>query len=131
MGLAVTEVARGRTDELCDFVRVLELGAIDLDGGTGIAEKRLSDGFNHAGLARAGWPEKQEIADRTPGRIQPRQEHLINLRHLFDGCVLSDDLATQCIFEILSVAAAAVGVECCIKTSFHIPASGAVPSRRR
>jgi hypothetical protein len=38
VGLAVTQVARGRSDQFCDFVRVLELSTIDLDAGAGIAE---------------------------------------------------------------------------------------------
>src|SRR3954468_6972382 len=38
MSLTVSQVPRRRTDQLCDLMRVLELGAIDLDAGTSLAK---------------------------------------------------------------------------------------------
>ncbi len=38
MSLAVTKVARRRADQLCDFVGVLKLGAIDLDAGARVSK---------------------------------------------------------------------------------------------
>ncbi len=91
MGFAVSEVSGGRADQLGDFVRVLELGAIDLDQGARIAEQALRPGLDHAGFARTGGPEKQQVPNRTVRRIQPRQEHLVDLSDFFDGGVLTDD----------------------------------------
>ncbi len=51
MSLAVSQVSRRRTDQLGNLVGVLEFGAIDLDAGTGVSEKRLGHGFDHARLA--------------------------------------------------------------------------------
>ena len=56
MSLAMPEVSRRRTDQLCDLVGVLELGAVNLDAGVRIAEQGLRHGFHHASLAGAGGP---------------------------------------------------------------------------
>src|SRR4051812_13117227 len=98
---------------------MLKLGAIDLDACAGLAKKRLSQRFHYARLAGAGGPEEEQIADRTAGRVQPRQKHLVDLGDFFDRGVLSHDLAAQCRFEFGCVVAAKGGIECGIKTGFH------------
>ena len=67
MSLAMAEVSRRRADQLGNFVGVLELGAIDLDAGFGVAEERLGDGLDDARLSGAGRPEEQEVADWASG----------------------------------------------------------------
>ena len=92
-------------------MRVLELGAIDLDAGMRIAEQRLGHGFHHASLSRAGRPQEKQVAHRTARSVQPGQEHLVNFSDLFDGLVLTDNAAAQCGFKFSSVGAAAVRIE--------------------
>src|SRR5437763_12555346 len=50
-GLAVAEVARRRADEFGYLVRVLELGAVNLDDGVRVAEENFSRGLDDARLA--------------------------------------------------------------------------------
>ena len=107
MGLAMAQVSRRRADQLGDFVRVLEFGAVDLDAGAGVAEERFGHGFDDPGFARAGGPEEQQIANRTSRRIQSRQKHLVDFDHFLDGLVLADDLAAQGAFEFPGIVAAA------------------------
>ena len=119
MGLAVAEVSRRRADQLGDLVRVLELGAVDLDAGASVAEQGFRHGFDDAGLAGAGGPQKQEVADRTAGRIQAGQEHLVDLDHLFNGLLLADDFAAKGVFKLPGIIAAAGWVEHCVEDRFH------------
>jgi len=58
MGLAVAEVSGRRTDQLCNLVRMLELGAIDFDAGSSVAKKRLGDSLDHPGLTRPSRPKE-------------------------------------------------------------------------
>ena len=58
MRLTVAEVSRRRADELGNLVRVLELGAIDLDAGARIAKERLGHGFHNPRFARARRPQE-------------------------------------------------------------------------
>src|SRR5437588_12107962 len=99
---------------------MLKLGAVDLDASPWLAKKRLSQGFDYARLARAGWPKEEQVTDRPPGRIQSRQEHLVDLSDFFDGDVLSHDFAAQRCIEFSGVVAAKGGIECGIKTGFHM-----------
>ena len=55
MGLAMPQVSGRRADQLGDLVAVLELGAVDLDHGAGIAGEALGHGFHGPGFSRAGW----------------------------------------------------------------------------
>ena len=77
VGLAMSEVARRRTDQFGDLVRVLKLGAIDLDAGPRIAEQGFRHRFNDAGLTGSGWTKQQEVADRAVGGRHAGEEHLI------------------------------------------------------
>ncbi len=111
MRLAVSQVSRRRTDQLGNLVRVLKLGAIDLDAGAGIAEQRFGHGFDHARLAGTGRPQKQQVAYRPSRRVQPGQKHLVDFGYLFDGLFLADDLAAQGGFEVTRIVAPAGRVE--------------------
>src|SRR5579884_910972 len=113
------EVARRRANQLGDFVAVLELGAINLDAGAGIAEQRLGHRFHYPRLSRACRPEKKKIAHRPAGRVQPGQEHLIDLNDFFDCAILADDAAAKGGVEFLRIVAAPVWIKSRIKASFH------------
>src|ERR1700690_99141 len=110
MGLAVAEVAGRRADQFGDFVRVRELGAVNLDAGAGVAEKRFGQGFDYAGLAGAGGSEKEQVSDRAIGSVQAGEEHLINLDDFFYGGILADDFTAESSFEVAGIAAATAGV---------------------
>src|SRR5450432_1729726 len=110
MGLAVTEVSRRRADQFGDFVGVLELGAIDLDAGAGVSEKRFSQGFDYTGLTGAGGSEKEQVPDRAIGGVQAGEEHLIDLDDFFDGGILADNFAAESGFEVAGIGTAAAGV---------------------
>jgi len=51
MGFAMSKVTRRRSDELGNLVRVLKLGAVDLDTRMWVAEQRLRHCLDYAGLA--------------------------------------------------------------------------------
>src|SRR5215475_5832532 len=59
LGLAVPQIARERTDQLRDFMRMLKLGAIDFDHRVQVAEENFGRGFDRARLARPGRPQEQ------------------------------------------------------------------------
>src|SRR6476469_3121989 len=119
MRLAVTEVARRRADQLGNFVRVLEFGAIDLDTGASVPEQRLGKRLNHPRLARTCRPQKEEIPHGPTGSVQARQEHLINFYDFFDRLVLANDLSAKCGFKVPGVITSAVGIENCAGNRLH------------
>src|SRR5580698_10580537 len=103
MSLAVTEVARGRSDELGDLMAVLELRAVDLDHGARIAGKGLGRGFDEAGFSRARWSKEQEVANGTARACHARGEHLVNVDDLLDSFFLPDNPFTQIAVELFRV----------------------------
>src|SRR5258707_6854512 len=111
MSLAVPEVSRRRTDQLGNLVRVLELGAINLDTGARIAEQALRHGFHHTGFAGAGRSQKKQVPHWAPRSIQAGQKHLVNFGDFFYGLVLSHDAAAQGCFKLSSIVAAAVRIQ--------------------
>src|SRR6266568_5579407 len=120
MRLAMAEIARRRADQFGDFVRVLELGAIDLDAGAGVAEERLGEGFDYASLARSGRTKEQEVADGASGGVESSEKHLIDLNDLFDGRVLANAFATESSFKVPGIAAPASRVKNCAGDGLHI-----------
>src|ERR1700685_1896001 len=119
MRLAMTQVSRRRSDQLGDFMRVLELGAIDLNASPRTAEQSLGHGFNHAGFSRSRGPQKKQISHRTSRRIQSRQEHLVNFHHLVERGILAHNLAAQGVVKISGISTAAGGVGHCVKDGFY------------
>ncbi len=89
-------------------MRVLELGAIDLDVQARASPNKVSDMASTTRVfPEPVGPRKSKIASRTSRRIQSRQKHLIDfLTHLFKRGVLANDLATQCGIEISGVGTA-------------------------
>src|SRR5579864_262890 len=92
-------------------MRMLELGAIDLDAGARISKESFGHGFDHARLAGTGRSQKQEVAHWAAGSIQAGQKHLVDLDDLLDRLVLADNTAAQGCFEFSRIGAAAVGIE--------------------
>src|ERR1700761_5726805 len=114
----MSEIPRRRTDQLRNLVRVLELRAVDLYTGAGIAEQSLRHGFHHASLPRTGRSQKNKIADRAIGRIQSRQKHLVDLSYFFNSGILADDPAAQSFLEFSCVTASTGRIQNCVYTGF-------------
>src|SRR5579864_5015725 len=108
-------------------MRVLELRAVNLDARPRIPKQRLRHGFDHACLARSCRPQKQQVPHRTPGRIQPRQEHLVDFDDLFYGGILAYDSAAQGPFKLSSIVAATVRIEHCSEIRSHKIVSPGAP----
>src|ERR1700704_565929 len=79
MRLAVPQIARRRSDELCDFMRMLELRAVDLDEGACVAEQNLCGRFHDARLAGASRTEEQQVPHRPARRIEASAEYLVQI----------------------------------------------------
>jgi hypothetical protein len=90
---------------------VLKLRAIYFYAGAGIAKEALGERFDHAGLARPGRTEEEQIPDGPVRRVQACQEHLINFNDLFNGSVLANDLAAKADLKVTGVCAPAIGIE--------------------
>src|SRR5882672_10365832 len=87
MRFAVSQVSWGRPDQLCDFMAVLKLRAIDLDYGSRIVQQRFGCRLHDASLSGARRAEKQKVPNRPPNRGQPGQVRLISLDYLVNGFV--------------------------------------------
>src|ERR1700734_3349257 len=111
MRLAMPQVSRRRADQLRNLMGMLELGAIDLDAGARVPEKRLGHCLHHSRFAGASRPQEKQVAYRTPRRIEPSQKHLIDFRDLFNRLVLPNNLAAQGSLKVTSVVAAAVWIQ--------------------
>src|SRR5205814_1849147 len=69
-GLAMSEVARGRTDELCYFVIRLKLTAINLYDCLWRSMQNFCERFDCSCFSRSRWTEKQKYARRPAQRSQ-------------------------------------------------------------
>ena len=103
MSLAMAKITWRRADQLGNFMTVLEFRAIDLDAGASFTEQRLSHCLYDASFSRSCGTEKKKIAYRTIGRIQSCQKHLVDLGHLLNRVILTDDPTTQVALEVFSV----------------------------
>src|SRR5271165_5452565 len=104
MRFLMAKVTRRRSNQLCDLMRMLELGTVNLDKGVGIAEESFRHGFGNAGLARSRRSQEKQVPDRTMRRIKSRQERLVNFCDFVDRRVLSNDLPPEGAFKLLCVA---------------------------
>jgi|NGEPerStandDraft_6_1074524.scaffolds.fasta_scaffold565561_1 hypothetical protein len=84
-------------------MRVLVLGAVDLEEGFGIIEQRFGHGFDQPGLAGTGGPEQEHDADGTVGRVETGHECLDKLGGLDDRFVLPDHFLGELLFEVRSI----------------------------
>ena len=70
----MAQISRRRTDQLGNFMRVLEFRAIHLDHRARIAKQNFRRRFHHARLARAGRSEEKQIRPRAgPASSIPRE----------------------------------------------------------
>jgi len=99
LGFAMPQVTGRGSDQLGDFVAVLEFGAVNLDDGVRIAQQRLGGGLDDAGLARTGRTQEQQVGHGPPWRGQPGQVHLIDADDLANGFILSYDELPQAGFQ--------------------------------
>ena len=111
MRFAVAQVARRRTDQLGNFVGVLELRAVHLDDRARIAKQDLRGGFHDARLARTSGAEEQQVPYGTAGRAHSGAEDLIQVHDGANAFFLPDDLVAQGVLELLRLDAAKRGIE--------------------
>jgi hypothetical protein len=95
VGFAMSEIARGRTNQLCDFVRMLEFGAINLDKGARISKESLRNRLDDTRLAGPGGSKKKKIPNRASRRIQAGQEHLVDFDDFINRLILPDNPPPQ------------------------------------
>src|SRR5208283_4301395 len=92
MCLTMTQISWGRTDQLGDFVRVLEFRAIHLDHHARVSKQNLRRCFHDARLARSRGPEEQKVTNWPPRRIQTGTKYLIQVDERLHAFLLPDDL---------------------------------------
>ena len=105
MRFAMPEISGRRSDQLGDFMAVLELRAIDLDHRAAIPGQCLRGGFHQSRFARSSRSQEQKIANRPARADHTRQVGLINVDNLLDRFVLTNDLALQAGFQVLRLTA--------------------------
>src|SRR5262245_65241562 len=110
-GLAVPEIARRRAYQFGYFVRVLELGAIDLDHRIRVAEQNFGGGLDRTRLARAGRPKEEQRAQRFVRQSHLCEIDLVNLRERKHRVVLSDNAFEQFVLELARLITSLSGVE--------------------
>src|SRR5690348_11995589 len=125
MGLAVSQISRRRADQLGDLMRVLELGAIDLDTCPRVSKQRLRHRLDYPRLSRASRSQEEQVPHRTSRRVQARQEHLIDLYHLLDRLILPHNAPPQSSFKLSSIVASPVRIEHCCEIRSHKNVAGA------
>src|SRR5438093_11583975 len=91
----MSEITRGRTDQLGDLVAVLKLRAVDLDEGAWTAKKDFGRSLYNARLAGASRSQKQKITDRAVRHSHSRQIDLIHVDDSAHGAILPNDLANS------------------------------------
>src|ERR1700722_14300175 len=133
MCFAVPQIARRRTNQFGDFMRMLKLRAIDLNHRSRVAKQYFSGGLDDARLARTGWTEEQQIDHRPSGRVQSSAEHLVQIHQGLHALFLADDLRAQGAFKIARVIAADAGIELLANCWSHRtrPLAGRAPQMAR
>ncbi len=111
MRFAVPQIARRRTNQFRNLVRVLKFRAVHFDNCAWIAEQYFRAGFHDARLAGPGWSQEQQIAHRPPRRIQSRAEHLIQIHQRLHTLFLADNLRAQRRLEFQGVGTALLRIE--------------------
>src|SRR6202522_4435064 len=109
--LAMAEVSRRRANQFRDFVRVLELGAVNLNNSARVTEQNLGGCFHDARLSGARRPQKKEVYHRASRRIHSGRENLIEVGDGADGFFLSDDACAQRGIKFLRFQTAKLRIE--------------------
>src|SRR5882757_7068478 len=99
MRLAMPQISRRRTDQLCDFMAVLKFRAIDLNHRARVLQQGLRGRFDNSRLARARGAKEQEVSDRAARRIHPGKMHLVDVDDLLDRLILPDDHSPKSCLE--------------------------------
>ena len=107
----MSEITRGRTDQLGDLVAVLKLRAVDLDEGAWTAKKDFGRSLYNARLAGASRSQKQKITDRAVRHSHSRQINLIHVDDSAHGAILPNDLAQQPAFKVEDFSTSYLGIE--------------------
>src|SRR6267143_5629706 len=105
MSLAVPQVAWRRTNQLGNFMRVLELRAVHLDYRARVSKEDFRGRFHNAGFSGTGRSQEQKIAHRASRRIQPRAKDLKHVHKRLHAFFLSHNLGAQGGMKITSVVA--------------------------
>ncbi len=98
---AVSQISRGRANQLRNFMRMLKLCAIDLNDRIRVAIQNFRRGLNHASFSRAGWAQKNHGSNWTVWRIHTSQKNLVKAAHTPHGALLSDDASGKPLLEVL------------------------------
>src|ERR1700681_2187192 len=101
MRFAVSQVSRGRADQLRDLMAVLKLRAINLDYRSRILQQGFGGCLYDASLSGTCRPQEQEVSDRPAGRRQSRQVRLVSPHDLVNCFLLSNDEVPESIFQVL------------------------------
>src|SRR5207247_6065062 len=107
----MSEITRGRTDQLGDLMAVLKLRAVDLDEGAWTAKKDFGRSLYNARLAGASRSQKQKITDRAVRHSHSRQIDLIHVDDSAHGAILPNDLAQQPAFKVEDFSTSYLGIE--------------------
>src|SRR5436309_13332741 len=79
MRFPMPKIAGRRTDQLSDFMAVLEFGAVDLDHCLWIPDQRLRQSFNGPCFPRASGAQKQEVPDGSARCRKTGHMHLVDI----------------------------------------------------
>src|SRR6476661_9042257 len=124
MRLPVSQISRGRADQLRNLMGVLELGAIDLDTRPRVPKQRLRHRLDYTRLPRPGRSQEQQVPHGASWRVQACQEHLIDLYHLLDRLILPHNSPPQGSFKLSSIVASPVRIEHCCEIRSHKNVAG-------
>src|SRR5215470_11259140 len=106
MGFPVAEVARRRTNQLRDLVRVLKLRAIHLNDRPGIAKQNLGGRFHDACFAGTSRAKKEQVAYGSSRRVQTCTEHLVEIDEGLHALLLPHNFRTESLIESERIVAA-------------------------
>ena len=87
----MTEISRRRTDELRDFVAMLEFATVDFDYCSRVFQQTLRQRFDKTCFARSSRTQKHRPAIGRLGKQQATRLRLIHLDDLMNGIFLPDD----------------------------------------
>ena len=103
MRFAMPEISGRRSDQLGDFMAVLELGAVDLDHRSRVSGKGLRRRFHQSRFSGAGWPQEEKVTNWPAGADHARQIGLVDVDDLFDRLILTYNFAAKARFQVSRV----------------------------
>src|ERR1051325_2974004 len=98
----MSQISRGRTDQFCNFMRVLKLGTVDLHHSIRVAVQNLSSSFYNPSLSGTGRSEKEHCADRSIWGIHTSKKNLVQTTHTAHSAFLTNDARRKPLFKIRS-----------------------------